>query len=229
MAAHAAPPKPRSVEAVLERGFGIFLDVNRRNLAIGAVAACGFLAGVQALPAEADIIQGDVQISTLQSFKAPTIVPTTPASARDGWGVSVFSLVQWPVPSATTMSSGYGPRSCSGCSTFHEGIDLNPGNGFPVEAIADGVVVESEFSGALGAHVVIQHVIDGQVVQSQYGHMQGDSLAVSVGQQVTMGQQLGLVGSTGQSTGPHLHFGIIIDGTLIDPEPWLLEHVNVAY
>ena len=214
---------------MLERGFGIFLDMNRRSLAIGAVAACGFLASVQALPAEADIIQDEVQVSTLQSYVAPAIVPAMPAMDRDGWGVSVFSLVQWPVPSTTTMSSGFGPRSCAGCSSYHEGIDLNPGNGFPVVAIADGVVVESEFSGALGAHVVIQHVIDGEVVQSQYGHMQGDSLAVVVGQQVTMGQQLGLVGSTGQSTGPHLHFGIILGGVLIDPEAWLYQHVNVAY
>ena len=228
-AAHAAPPKPGSVEAVLERGFGIFLDMNRRNLAIGAVAACGFLASVQALPAEADIIQDEVQISTLQSYTAPSIVATTPASLRDGWAVTVFSLVQWPVPSSTRMSSGFGPRSCSGCSSYHQGIDLNPGNGFPVVAMADGVVIESEFSGALGAHVVVAHVIDGQIVQSQYGHLQGDSLAVAVGQQVTIGQQLGLVGSTGQSTGPHLHFGILLDGQIIDPEPWLHEHVNVAF
>jgi len=228
-AAHVAPPKPGSVEAVLERGFGIFLDMNRRSLAIGAVAACGFLASVQALPAEAEVIQEEVQLSTLQSFTAPSIVPAMAATVRDAWAVTVYSLVQWPVPSATTMSSGFGYRSCSGCSSYHEGLDLNPGSGFPVVSIADGVVVVSEFSGALGAHVVVEHVIDGQVVQSQYGHMLADSLAVSVGQQVTIGQQLGRVGSTGQSTGAHLHFGIIIGGVLIDPEPWLYQHTNVAY
>lgn len=227
--ARAAAPRPGSVEAVLERGLGIFLDVNRRNLAIGAVAACGFLATVQALPAEADLIQDEVQISTLQSFKAPTIVPAMAEPVRDGWAVTVFSLVQWPVPAATTMSSGFGFRSCAGCSSDHQGIDLNPGNGFPVVAIADGVVVESEYSGALGAHVVIQHTIDGEIVQSQYGHLQADSLAVAVGQQVTLGQQVGLVGSTGQSTGPHLHFGIVIGGQTIDPLPWLYQHANVAY
>jgi murein DD-endopeptidase MepM/ murein hydrolase activator NlpD len=225
-----ATPESGSLEAVLERGFGIFLDMNRRNLAIGAVAACGFLAGVQALPAEANIIQDEVQLSVLQIFSAPAAnaIPVS-EPIRDTWAVTVFSLVQWPLPSATAMSSDYGPRSCFGCSSYHEGIDLNPGNGFPVHAIADGVVVESEYSGALGAHVVIEHVINGEVVQSQYGHMQGDSLLVSVGQQVTIGQQLGLVGSTGQSTGPHLHFGIIIGGGLIDPLPWLNEHVNVAW
>jgi murein DD-endopeptidase MepM/ murein hydrolase activator NlpD len=228
-AAHAAPPKPGSVEAVIERGFGIFLDMNRRSLAIGAVAACGFLATVQSLPAEADLIQEDVQISTLQSFKAPAIVPATPTAARDGWAVTVYSLVQWPVPSTTRMSSDFGFRSCAGCSSDHQGIDLNPGNGFPVVAIADGVVIESEYSGALGAHVVIEHVIDGEVVQSQYGHLQGDSLAVSVGETVGIGQQVGVVGSTGMSTGPHLHFGIIIGGQQVDPAPWLQQHANVAY
>lgn len=228
--AHLAPASPGSLEAVLERGFGIFLDMNRRTLAIGAVAASAFLAGVQALPAEADLIQEEVQLSTLQSFKAPSAsVSEALEPDRDEWGVSEYSLVQWPVPSTTTMSSGWGYRSCAGCSSYHQGLDLNPGNGFPVVAIADGIVVESEFSGALGAHVVVEHVIDGVVVQSQYGHMQGDSLAVSVGQWVTIGQPLGLVGSTGQSTGPHLHFGIIIGGELIDPEPWLWEHANVAY
>ena len=229
MAAHAAPPKPGSVEAVIERGFGIFLDMNRRYLAIGAVAACGFLASVQALPAEADIIQDDVQVSTLQNFTAPTIVATMPALLRDGWAVSVFSLVQWPVPSMTTMSSDFGYRSCSGCSSDHQGIDLNPGDGFPVLSVADGVVVTSEFSGALGAHVIVEHEINGQIVQSLYAHMQGDSLAVSVGDRVAVGQQVGRVGNTGQSTGPHLHFGVLIGGQAIDPVPWLQENVNVAY
>ena len=214
---------------MIERGFGIFLDMNRRTLAIGAVAACGFLATVQALPAEADLIQDEVQISTLQGFKAPAIVPAMTMPVRDGWGVTVFSLVQWPVPSATRLSSGFGFRTCSGCSSDHQGIDLNPGNGFPVVAVADGVVVTSEFSGALGAHVIIEHTIDGQVVQSIYAHLQGDSLAVAVGEEVTIGQQVGLVGDTGQSTGPHLHFGIVVGGETIDPLPWLVEHANVAY
>ncbi len=228
--ARTEPSAAGSREATLERGFGIFLNANRLYLAIGAVAACGFLTSVQALPAEADLIQEDVQLSTLQSFKAPSAaVAAVPAPVIDSWSVTVFSLVQWPVPSSTTMSSGFGYRSCSGCSSYHEGLDLNPGNGFPVVSIADGVVIESEFSGALGAHVVIQHVIDGQVIQTQYGHMQGDSLMVAVGQEVSIGQQLGLVGSTGQSTGPHLHFGLIINGELVDPEPWMAAHVNVAY
>jgi murein DD-endopeptidase MepM/ murein hydrolase activator NlpD len=204
---------------------GFFLDIDRRVLAIGAIAASAAFVSIPSLPASAEIVQEDIQMQTLQTFTAPAITPIVHVQ-RDAFGTTVFSLVQWPLPSGTPMADGYGYRSCAGCSAFHEGIDLNPGYGYPVQAIADGVVVESEFSGALGAHVIIEHVVDGQTIRSLYGHMQGDSLAVSVGQAVARGQQLGLVGSTGQSTGPHLHFGIQIGDTLIDPLPWLLEHAN---
>jgi murein DD-endopeptidase MepM/ murein hydrolase activator NlpD len=74
--------------------------------------------------------------------------------------------------------------------------------------------------------VIVRHVIDGETVLSLYGHMQAGSDTVSVGDTITRGEVLGLVGSTGQSTGPHLHFGIQIGDGLIDPYPWMLQHVN---
>jgi len=204
---------------------GFFLRLDRRVLAFGAIAACSSLASIPSLPASAEIVQEEVQTRVLQSYVAPDIQPLMHVE-RDSFGVSAYSVVQWPVPADTPMASGYGYRSCFGCSSFHEGLDLNPGNGYPVQSIAEGVVIESEFSGALGAHVMVEHVIDGVTIISIYGHMQGDSLAVSVGDTVDRGQQLGLVGSTGQSTGPHLHFAIRIGDELIDPLPWLLEHAN---
>lgn len=226
-ARHAAPRPPVGIR--IERSLGIFVGMNRTALALLSVAACGSLAAMPVLPAEAQVIELEVETAALQSFRAPAAALEDVALQRDAWSVTVFSLVKPPVPPITTLSSDFGPRSCAGCSDFHQGIDYNPGNGFPVEAIADGVVVVSEFSGALGAHVVIEHVIDGQVVRSGYAHMQGESLAVAAGQTVTIGQHLGLVGSTGQSTGPHLHFTIEIGGELIDPQPWLAAHVNTPY
>jgi len=106
------------------------------------------------------------------------------------------------------------------------GIDLNPGNGYPIQAVADGVVVTAETDGALGVHIVIEHSVNGQIVRSIYGHMQFGSMMVAVGDTVARGQQIGVVGSTGESTGPHLHFGIMIDGAEVDPLPWLLSNVN---
>jgi murein DD-endopeptidase MepM/ murein hydrolase activator NlpD len=64
------------------------------------------------------------------------------------------------------------------------------------------------------------------VVSSLYAHRQEDSIAVGIGDTVARGQLLGLVGSTGQSTGAHLHLSIIVGGKMIDPYPWLVEHVN---
>lgn len=210
----------------ITRHFG-FLNYNRRLLALGAVAACGLLTSIQSLPAGAEVVHDEAAVSVLQSFdSSATFLPVI--VQRDGFGITAYTLVQWPVPSTTTMSDGFGPRSCAGCSADHKGIDLTPGTGYPIQAVADGVVTEarSDIDG-LGVHIIIQHVIDGQVFSTLYAHMQAGSLALSVGEAVARGQQLGTVGDTGSSTGPHLHFGVLgADGIEIDPQAWLLQHAN---
>lgn len=138
--------------------------------------------------------------------------------------------VVWPVLNPERRSSGFGPRSapCAGCSTDHDGVDFNPGAGTPVMSIADGVVVlATESGGGLGVNVEVQHNIDGELITSSYAHMQFGSIAVSVGQNVTAGQQLGLVGSTGQSTGPHLHLEMFgSDGVRFDGFAWLAARIG---
>ncbi len=133
--------------------------------------------------------------------------------------------IVWPVLTPENRSSGFGPRAapCSGCSTNHDGVDFNPGNGTPVMSIADGVVVlATENGGGLGVNIEVQHNIGGELITSSYGHMQIGSMTVSVGQQVTAGQVIGLVGSTGQSTGPHLHLEMFgEDGVRFDGFAWL--------
>jgi len=185
--------------------------------------------GCSAIPAQAFApvvapVVAPVEALRAQAFAAPDFA--VPSVARDGFTISRFDLVQWPLPSSTSISDGYGYRSCAGCSTFHEGMDFTPGAGYPVQAIADGVVVEASFAGALGQHVVIQHVIAGEVVLSIYGHLAAGSAAVWAGENVGRGEVVGLVGSTGQSTGPHLHFGIQLGDGLVDPYAWLASHAN---
>ncbi|WP_438855018.1 M23 family metallopeptidase [Agromyces sp. M3QZ16-3] len=149
-------------------------------------------------------------------------------------GLGDVSLLQadrvvWPVDPSRT-SDGFGPRNapCGGCSTFHDGIDFNPGVGATISSIADGVVVTAtESGGGLGVYVEVQHNIDGAVVTSLYAHMQYGSLAVAPGQRVTAGQPLGAVGTTGQSTGPHLHLEMYgADGVRFDGMGWLASHVT---
>ncbi len=138
------------------------------------------------------------------------------------------SSVRWPFEVGVPISSWFGFRDCAGCGSNHQGIDLNPGEGTPIQAIADGVVTEiGNPSGPFGVYAKIAHQIDGQNVSSLYAHMLQGSLALAVGDTVTKGQLVGQVGNTGQSTGPHLHFGIYLDGTTaIDPYPWMKEKVG---
>ena len=140
------------------------------------------------------------------------------------------SAIQWPFPTGVPITDGFGPRAapCSGCSTMHKGLDMTPGVGTPIGAIAAGTVIEAVSSDAgLGVSARIEHLVDGRTYVSVYAHMQFGSLTVSEGDQVQVGQQIGAVGNTGQSTGPHLHLEIWQDGTTpIDPYAWLTAMVG---
>lgn len=137
--------------------------------------------------------------------------------------------IQWPFPVAVPISSGFGPRiaPCGGCSSFHEGVDFTPGGGTLIQAIADGVVsTVGDNSWGLGTYVVIDHHINGNLVQSYYGHMMRGSTRVEVGQQVKVTDILGAVGSTGASTGSHLHLEIHVNGVQANPFDWLKANAN---
>lgn len=135
------------------------------------------------------------------------------------------SPVQWPFAVGVPISSGYGyrPDQPAGAKPFHSGTDFNPGAGAPIQSIAAGVVREVvESDGGLGVHVVIEHQIDGETWTSTYAHMQFGSVSLAVGENVEVGARVGLVGSTGQATGPHLHLEIHqADGEAVDPYLWL--------
>jgi murein DD-endopeptidase MepM/ murein hydrolase activator NlpD len=132
--------------------------------------------------------------------------------------------IRWPFPGVTPLSSDFGPRvaPCSACSSFHEGIDMIPGKGTPIGAIAAGRVRVSGMDYNYGQYVVIDHVIDGRTVSSLSGHMIVGSTPLRVGDTVAVGDFVGSVGNSGTSTGAHLHLSILLDGTLsIDPQAWL--------
>ena len=172
---------------------------------------------------------------TVTDAPKPVPVPAAPAAsaapAAAGAAVPAGGAVRWPFPGSVRLSSPYGPREapCGGCSTFHKGLDMLPGEGAPASAVADGVVREvSAFdNGGFGVYAIVDHTIDGQLVSSVYAHFQSGSLQVTAGQSVGVGTHLGNVGSTGQSTGPHLHFEILIGGvTPTDPYAWLTERAG---
>jgi murein DD-endopeptidase MepM/ murein hydrolase activator NlpD len=98
----------------------------------------------------------------------------------------------------------------------HPGIDLHGNYGDPIYACRAGVVVTAGWMGGYGNATILDH---GGGMATLYGHQ--SRLAVSDGQQVTAGQVIGYVGSTGYSTGPHLHFEVRINGNPVDPAPYL--------
>lgn len=135
-------------------------------------------------------------------------VVAVPALARPTERVTTLS---WPVQGRVT--SHFGPR----WGRMHNGIDIAAPTGTPVHAAAAGKVTHSGWAGTFGQLVVVDH---GNGLETRYAH--NSKLLVRVGDEVQRGQRIALVGSTGQSTGPHLHFEVLVDGKPQDPAPWLM-------
>ncbi|HEX8448645.1 MAG TPA: M23 family metallopeptidase [Allosphingosinicella sp.] len=119
----------------------------------------------------------------------------------------------------TNFTSGYGVRSdpFKGRAAMHAGIDLAGPIGTPIYATADGVVQRSEYNnGGYGNLVELDH---GHGIQTRYGHL--SKSMVTAGQRVKRGDMIALMGSTGRSTGSHLHYEVRIDGKAVNPVPFL--------
>jgi len=124
----------------------------------------------------------------------------------------------WPVPGNSRISSPYGNRThpVLGGIRFHSGIDIPAPYGTPVVAVASGTVIMSQYSGSYGNVVIVDH---GAGLSTLYAH--NSKFQVSTGQQVQAGQTIALIGSTGRSTGPHLHFEVRQNGSTMNPLTWL--------
>ncbi|MGN6324712.1 M23 family metallopeptidase [Pseudolysinimonas sp.] len=205
------------------------------RLSIVAGSAALALAGAGAaiaVPAYASALQQERYDAASQHLDLTARTAPITIAPRDGVTVTQLTPVQWPIDPASPISSPFGHRvaPCGGCSTAHQGVDLTPGAGTPVAAIADGTVVEAGVYGELGEHVTIRNDADGEVVTSVYGHLIAGTMPLHPGDTVARGQILGRVGSTGESTGTHLHFGILdAGGTAIDPLGWMRAHVTQTW
>ena len=125
---------------------------------------------------------------------------------------------RWPCPSSTRVTSDYGTRvsPMSGASSNHKGIDIGASAGADIIAAADGTVTAASYSSAAGNYVMSDH---GGGLYTVYMH--ASSLLVSPGQTVSAGDVIAKVGSTGISTGSHLHFGVSLNGSYVSPWSYL--------
>jgi murein DD-endopeptidase MepM/ murein hydrolase activator NlpD len=121
-----------------------------------------------------------------------------------------------PVPGA--VSSGFGMRihPITGQNRMHNGVDMNASQGDPIRAARDGTIILAGVKGGYGNTIMIDH---GGGMVTLYAHQ--SRLGVSLGDRVSAGQVIGYIGSTGQSTAPHLHFEVRIDGNPVDPARYL--------
>jgi len=136
---------------------------------------------------------------------------SVPKVAKSGSGV-----LAWPVVGQVTSGFGYRIHPIFNVRRMHTGIDIDGDNGDPIKAASGGTVVSAGWRGGYGKCVVVSHS-DG--LATLYGHM--SQIKVSVGQSVKKGQVIGKVGSTGYSTGPHLHFEVRVNGDCVDPMKYL--------
>ncbi|HLO04403.1 MAG TPA: peptidoglycan DD-metalloendopeptidase family protein [Symbiobacteriaceae bacterium] len=138
------------------------------------------------------------------------------AGSRRASPAQTHKLVEYPVGGIVTDYFGWRIHPVYGTRHYHDGTDFNAEIGTPVAAAADGTVIMAEYYGGYGRAVKVDH---GGGVVTMYAHL--SSYAVDVGQKVSAGQVIAYSGNTGTSTGPHLHFTVIVDGTPVDPLDWL--------
>ncbi len=160
------------------------------------------------------IAEQDAQIKALEAALANSRKALEEAE-RPKYDGGMFTF---PCPGYTRISDDYGMRihPTLGIEKMHNGVDFAAPAGTPILAAYNGVVIGAGYSSSMGNYVMIDH---GDDLISIYMH--ASSLLVSSGQQVSAGEKIALVGSTGRSTGPHLHFGVRKDGQYVSPWNYL--------
>ena len=168
---------------------------------------------------DADAVQAEIARKKAEEEKRRqeaeengTTPDTTPGDVYSG-GAFV-----WPCPSSTRVTSDYGTRlsPTQGASSNHKGLDIGASYGASIVAAADGTVSYAGYNNGMGNYVMISH---GSGLYTVYGH--ASALLVSTGDKVTAGQTIAQVGSTGISTGNHLHFGVSLNGSYVSPWNYL--------
>ncbi|QJA00767.1 M23 family metallopeptidase [Leifsonia sp. PS1209] len=176
--------------------------------------------GVDLDGSEQAVADAQAAVDTAESALAS--MPTLQA-AGVGWQALVnvpVGVTGWVLPVHGPLTDGFGPRPSrpAGTALFHPGDDIGAGCGSTIVAASAGTVVAAGPNGSYGNFVMIDH---GGGVDTAYGHIVDGGIGVTVGETVQAGQPIALVGSTGASTGCHLHFEVRVNGLQIDPMPFM--------
>lgn len=191
-------------------------------------ASADVTAALRSAPASRTAPSGDEQFRSL--FNGWKALDSNAGLAINTSNTSPYRPASVAIPSrmpveGASLTSGYGMRNhpVLGGRRQHKGVDLAMPTGTPVYATADGMVSKAEWFSSYGLYISLEH---GAAIQSRYGHL--SRLNVAAGQQVRKGDLIGYVGSTGRSTGPHLHYEVRIAGAAVNPVPYMQGSVRSA-
>jgi murein DD-endopeptidase MepM/ murein hydrolase activator NlpD len=203
------------------------------DVALKAAVAAAEAAAAKLAAQQAQILVLQAQLAALQDTTAATVAgyekgvaARAAAAAASGSGAGLpggyVGPQGWANPVRGVITDGFGARvsPCSGCSSFHYGIDIGAPGGAPIYAAHDGTVQYAGWNGSCGNTVQIDH---GSGIVTEYCHIMPGGILVGNGQQVGAGQPIARVGTTGASTGYHLHFEVWINGRPINGIPFMAE------
>ena len=158
------------------------------------------------------------QTATIQALEAAVAAERAQLAEAGEAIVYDGGMFKWPAPSYTRISDDYGSRThpILGVQQFHNGVDMAAPGGSPILAAYDGKVVAAAYNASMGNYIMINH---GGGLYTIYMH--ASALYVSTGETVTRGQKIAAVGTTGRSTGNHLHFSVRKDGAYVSPWNYL--------
>jgi len=179
-------------------------DDQRRHVA-GQVAEMESLSSGEEAQLEALILARQREIEAAR-------IARQRAAGVSGPLVTDSGSLSWPVSGTITSPYGYRHSPFGGGMEFHQGLDIGASMGTTISAAAAGTIITAGWLGGYGNFIVIDH---GNGLSTGYGHC--SQIFVSAGQEVQRGQAIGAVGSTGASTGPHLHFEVRVNGKTVDP------------
>lgn len=195
--------------SVITNASGIIVDVVKGNTLSG-------ISQKYAVPVDVIIKVNNLSDPDSLAVGQTLILPGASISGRPVSTASRMSAMKWPIQGRVTSGFGWRIHPATRRNEFHQGIDIAAASGTAVHAAASGRVTFSGWSGGYGYLITIDH---GGGITTRYAHL--SKRLVSKGDQVSAGQTIGSVGSTGVSTGPHLHFEVRLGGEAVNPRNYL--------
>lgn len=197
-------------------------------MANSSAAAADISAPLRAAQAANQSVTGgeDEQFRTLfsswQNFEQTGLAAAKPKAAVSGVGMASVSIPSRNPLNRDVMTSNFGMREhpVLGGMRQHKGVDLAAPVGTPVYAPADGMVSRASWFSSYGLYISLEH---GGAMQTRFGHL--SRLNVAEGQMVHKGDLIGFVGTTGRSTGPHLHYEVRVNGEAVNPVPYMQSNI----